>query len=155
MRLIQQPRYTTTNWHPFGQLFGIRNDLDRVVRDFFDDFGKGTDYFHGWVPSMDVLEDKNNYHVRLELPGLKKEDIEIAINEGVLNISGERKREAGKEGSEIFRSERFFGRFNRSVSLPKPVNPDQVQATYKDGLLTVTLAKTEAAKPRQIEVSVG
>ena len=141
-----------TAWPP---TYGIRNDLDRVVKDFFDDFGKGTEYFHGWVPPMDVMEDKNNFVVRLELPGLKKEDIDISIHEGVLSISGERKREPAKEGSELFRTERYFGRFNRSVTLPKPVHVDQVNASYKEGILVVTLPKTEEAKPRQIEVSVG
>ncbi len=155
MRLIHQPRYETTNWLPMSQLFGVRNDLDRVVKDFFQDFTKGMEYFHGWVPAMDVLEEKNNLLVRLELPGLKKEDIDISVHEGVLSISGERKREAAKEPSELFRTERYFGRFNRSVTLPKPVHVEQISAAYKEGILTITLPKTEAAKPRQIEVCVG
>lgn len=86
---------------------------------------------------------------------MRKEDIDISLHDGTLTIAGERKHEEEKKEGELFRSERFFGRFQRSVALPSPVDPGKVKAVYKDGILTVTLPKTEESKPRQIEVSVS
>src|SRR5205823_585863 len=106
--------------------------------------------FWGWSPALDVNADKDNLYVQVELPGMKKEDIEIALHGGVLSISGERKAEDPHDGNGTFRSERFFGRFSRSIPLQTQVDPNRVSAHYKDGLLTVTLAKAEEVKPRQI-----
>jgi HSP20 family protein len=119
------------------------------------DFARTNEFFNGWVPAVDVLEDKDSIIVRAELPGIKKEDIDLSLHEGVLSLSGERKEKGRSEDSETYRSERFYGRFHRTVTLPKPVAADKVQASYKDGLLTVTLPKTEEAKPRQIEVNLA
>ena len=106
----------------------------------------------GWLPALDVQEDKDNYTVRVELPGLKREDIEVSLNDGTLSISGERKTETVSEGTEVHRQERYFGKFSRTLALPTAVAADGVKAQYKDGILTVTLAKAEEAKPRQIKV---
>ncbi|HET7624030.1 MAG TPA: Hsp20/alpha crystallin family protein [Verrucomicrobiae bacterium] len=111
--------------------------------------------FSGWFPPLDLREDKDNVVVTVELPGMKKEDIEISLHEGNLTISGERKEEEKSESAEVYRTERFTGRFNRVVGLPVPVATDKVKAQYKDGVLTVTLPKTEEAKPRQIEVQTA
>jgi HSP20 family protein len=119
------------------------------------DFARQTEFFNGWTPAVDLYEDKDHLYVRAELPGLKKEAIDVSVHDGVLSISGERGLEEQKEEEETYRSERFMGRFHRTLALPKAVNVDQVKATYKDGLLTVTLPKTEEAKPKQIQVSVG
>ena len=102
---------------------------------------------------MDVYQDKDQYTVHAELPGLKKEEIEISLNGDTLTISGERKQETKSE--EGFRTERFFGKFQRSVILPMPVNGEKVNATYKDGVMTVVLPKAEEAKPKQIPVSLS
>lgn len=104
---------------------------------------------------MDVYEDKDNLYVRAELPGMKREDIDLSMHEGSLSISGERKSEENFKNSELYRAERFFGRFQRTVTLPTTVAVDKVKATYKDGILTVTLPKAEEAKPKQISVSVS
>jgi HSP20 family protein len=106
-----------------------------------------------WTPALDLYEGKDELVVRAELPGMKKEEIDIALHEGVLSISGERKAEVLPEDSEPHRSERFFGRFQRSLELPKPVKVEEVKAAYRDGILTITLPKTEEAKPRKIEVT--
>ena len=91
-----------------------------------------------------------------ELPGMNKEEIEISLQEGNLVISGERKMESQKnEEGEAARSERFFGRFQRTLELPKPVDANRVSATYKEGILTVTLPKTEESKPKQITVKAS
>jgi HSP20 family protein len=108
----------------------------------------------GWSPALDVYEDKDNVYVKVELPGMKKENIDLSLHDGMLSISGERKAESRHEEAEVCRSERFHGRFQRTVSLPTAVMSDKVKAAYKDGILTVTLPKTEEAKPRQIDVNV-
>jgi HSP20 family protein len=115
---------------------------------------RGSQFLEGWFPAVDVYEDKDNLLVRAELPGMKKEDIEISLHEGFLTLSGERKGEAKQEGSETYRSERWLGRFHRTLNLPCAVVPDKIKATYADGILTVTLPKAEEAKPKQIEISV-
>jgi len=92
--------------------------------------------------------------VKAELPGMKKEEIEISLHDGVLSLSGERKAQDKYEEADTCRSERFLGRFHRTFELPAPVEADKVKATYQDGILTVTLPKSEEAKPKQIEVNV-
>ena len=86
---------------------------------------------------------------------MKKEDIDLSLHDGSLSICGERKSEDKYKDAEIHRAERFFGRFQRTISVPAPVSADKIKAQYKDGILTVTLPKTEEAKPKHIEVKVG
>ena len=93
--------------------------------------------------------------LKAELPGMKKEDIDISLQGDVLTLSGERKEEETFDKAETYRSERFLGKFQRSLTLPVTVSADKVQASYKDGILTVTLPKAEEAKPKQIEVKVS
>ena len=88
-----------------------------------------------------------------ELPGMRKEDIEISLHDGTLTISGERKRESSGNGEKAERSERYIGMFRRSIALPTRVDANKVSATYRDGILTVTLPKAEEVKPKQIQVS--
>jgi len=103
---------------------------------------------------LDVYEDKDNFVLRAEMPGMRKEDIDISLHDGLVTISGERKEETKKQESDVYRSERFFGRFQRSFALPTSVNAEKVAASYKDGILTVTLPKAEEAKPKQIPINV-
>jgi len=86
---------------------------------------------------------------------MKREEIDISFHDGTLTITGERKYEEKNEDAETYRAERFFGKFHRTLALPKPVQSDKATATYKDGILTVTLPKTEEAKPKQIQVNVS
>lgn len=108
--------------------------------------------FGGWEPNIDVYDDKDKITVKAEVPGMKKEDIEVSVEGNVLTIAGERKEEHEEHKGEAFRSERYFGRFERSVSLSEAVDPGKVQANYKDGVLTITLPKSEQQKAKQIEV---
>jgi HSP20 family protein len=119
-------------------------------------FGGREDRLLGvWSPALDVFQDKDHVFVKCELPGMKKEDIHISLHEDTLTISGERKNEREVKEGDTYRSERFFGRFHRSVALPVSVDAGQVKAQYKDGVLAVSLAKAEEAKPKQIEVQVS
>ncbi|HEX4086964.1 MAG TPA: Hsp20/alpha crystallin family protein [Chthoniobacteraceae bacterium] len=108
-----------------------------------------------WSPPLDVFQDKDHVFVKVELPGMKKEDIQISLHENTLTISGERKQEREVKEDDTYRSERFFGRFHRSVTLPVPVQGNHVKAQYKEGILAVSLPKAEEAKPKQIEVQVS
>jgi HSP20 family protein len=137
---------------PFNQLSRIRNEINRIFEDPFGFATAASTFFEGWTPAVDVYEDKDEITVRAELPGMKKEDIEVTVVGDTLTISGERKHEEEKKEGEVYRSERYLGRFQRSVTLPTEVDPNKVQATYKDGVLTVTLPKSEQAKRKQIEI---
>jgi HSP20 family protein len=138
-------------WSAFDQLTNLRDEFNRF---FFEGARENGDSraFNTWAPALDLYEDKENLVITAELPGLKKEDIDISLHENTITISGERRNEKKYEGSETSRSERFFGRFTRSLSLPKTVKTDAVKAAYKNGVLTVTLPKAEEAKPRQIAI---
>lgn len=150
MKLMRFQRPVLWDWSGFGQLTNLRDEINRL---FESPTGNGgSDVFNSWAPSLDVYEDKDNIIVRAELPGLKKEEIEISLHENVLTVSGERRNEKKYEGAETSREERFFGKFTRSMKLPKSVNANKVKAAYSDGILTVTLPKSEDAKPRQIEI---
>jgi HSP20 family protein len=137
----------------FDRFAALRGEMDRLFDGSFGPVFRTPGSFSRWTPALDVYQDKDQFTVVAELPGLKKEDIELSLQNGVLTISGERKQE--KKSEEGYRSERFFGRFQRSVTLPTSVDGDKVKATYQDGILKVVLPKAEEAKPKQIEVSIG
>jgi HSP20 family protein len=145
-------KLTSVSFRPaLGRLTDLREEIDRL---FEAPLARASE-FPGWTPAFDVYEEKDNFVVKAELPGMKKEDINVSLHDGDLIISGERKPEPKSEGTEVYRSERFFGKFQRLVTLPATVAANSVKAEYKDGILTVTLPKSEEAKPRQIEVNVG
>jgi HSP20 family protein len=132
------------------QLTNIRDEINRLFESPLENCS--SDVFNTWAPALDLYEDKDNLVVRAELPGMKKEDIDLSLHENVITVSGERKNEKKYEGGQTSREERFFGRFTRSMKLPKQVEGTKVKAAYKDGVLTVTLPKVEEAKPRQIQI---
>lgn len=148
----QQPVAPT--WASIGRLLTLRDELDRLFESPFDELAGASRSLPGWTPLMDLYEDKDRFVVKAELPGMKKEAIEISLHEGALTVSGERQREEKHEQAGVYREEREFGKFRRSILLPKAVAADKVTATYQDGILTVALPKTEEVKPKQIEVKV-
>jgi HSP20 family protein len=154
MRLARYQRPDLWSWSGFNQLTSLRDEINNLFESTFSN-GSGSDVFNTWAPAMDVYEDKDNLIVRAEVPGMKKEQIEISLHDNVLTVSGERRNEKKYEGSQTSREERFFGRFTRSVALEKQVDPNGVKAAYKDGVLTITLPKAEEAKPRQIEIQAS
>lgn len=149
----QRPELST--WPGFGRLTDLRDDIDRLFESPLAEWARSSNLLSGWNPALDLYEDKDNLHVKVELPGMKREDIDVSLHEGSLSISGERKSEQKHEDAEVYRAERFFGRFQRTVTLPTPVAADEVKAQYKDGILTITLPKTEEAKPKHIDVNVS
>jgi HSP20 family protein len=138
----------------FNRLSNLREEMDRLFEASFGPYFGSFTSFSGWSPALDVYEDRDQFTVVADLPGFRKEDIEISLHQGALTISGERKADSqGKE--EGLRSERYSGRFQRTVTLPADVNADRVRASLQDGILKIELPKAEEAKPKQIEVSVS
>jgi len=149
----------TTDWptlggtSPFEELERMRRQMDwlsgGLSRGLFGQSAAGV------FPLMNVTEDKDNYYVRAELPGLKANELDISITGDTLSISGERKLPAEDEKAQYHRREREAGRFSRIVSLPAQIDAGKVDARCTDGVLTVTLPKAEAAKPKQIAVKTS
>lgn len=131
----------------FGPLSRLQNNLDRL-------FAPEVNAERTWHPALEVTEAEGEFVVSVELPGVKASEVKVTLDGDVLTISGERKYEGAQE-SELRLSERAYGKFERSVRLPAPVQADKVGASGKDGILTVTLPKTEEAKPREIKVAVA
>jgi HSP20 family protein len=142
-------------WPGFGRLTDLRDEIDRLFESPVAEMTRTSHLLSGWTPVLDFYEDKDNLLVKVELPGMKREDIEVSLHEGSLSISGERKSEEKHKDADVYRAERFIGRFQRTVSLPTPVATEKVKAQYKDGVLTITLPKTEEAKPKHIDVNVN
>ena|SRR5205809_3344415 len=134
----------------YAPLSRIRNQIDRLFEDPFDWLVPTG--MAGWSPAVDIYEDEDHITLKAELPGMKREDIAVSVVGDVLTLSGERKGEEEQEEGDFYRSERFYGKFERSFTLPQAVDPQKIEATYKDGVLSVRCPKTEAAKPKQIEV---
>ena len=134
----------------FGNFRSVLNDL------FDENHGRlpTQPRVSKWYPAVDVLESKDSYLIRAELPGMKREDIKVEVKDGALVLSGERKSEKPAEGVEYRHVERVAAKFWRSFSLPETAKQDGIEATYKDGILEIRVPKAEEAKPRQIEISV-
>ena len=155
MSLIRYQAPSSFAWPTLGRLSNLRDELDNLFElPFLSNFANQAQLFSGWMPALDLYQDNDNVVAVVELPGMRKEDIEISLHEGMLTISGERKSETGENGK-AERSERYVGKFRRSVTLPTRVDASKVNATYKDGILTVTLPKAEEAKPRKIQVNLA
>ena len=155
MNLTRWRRPDVSVWPGFGRLSNLRDEIDRLFEVPLAELARTSQLLSGWTPALDMHEDKDNIVVRAELPGMKKEDINISLHDGRLSISGERRSEEKTENAEVYRAERFVGRFQRTIALPAPIAVDKVKAQYKDGILTITLPKTEEAKPKQIDVQVA
>ena len=155
MRLVRYSRPETWGLTPNEQLCQLREEIDRLFEAPFADFSRMGEFFNGWAPPLDLSEDKDNLVATVEIPGLGKDNLDVSVHEGVLSISGERVRANERETDEAHRRERVYGRFHRTISLPKPVKIEAIKATYRDGILSVTMPKTEEAKPRQIEVNIN
>ena len=151
---------TLVRWNPARDMVQVQRDMDRLVNRFFgDDSSKWTNNDSGAKPlALDVYSNEDSYFVEAALPGFKPEAVDISVEDGVLTLKAENKREAESEaesegnGYTYLIRERFHGSYQRSFSLPKDVNVEAVEAKFKNGVLTVTLPKAEVSKPKRIEV---
>ena len=143
---------TLTRWSPVSGLAALEvNSLNRMFEAAFGNeaFSHGT-----WIPPVDILETaEGEVVVKAELPDLKREDIKITFENNILTIEGERKAEVTKDADRYHRVERSYGAFRRSFTLPTSVDATKVQATYREGVLTVALPRREETRPRQIQVN--
>ena len=153
MNIVRYQRYPQTDLSAvLDRITSMRAEMDRVYNSTFGSSFRSPASLSRWNPAVDVYQDKDQFIVIAELPGLKKEEIEISLHDDTLTISGERKRE--ESSGQEFLTERLYGNFQRSLTLPTAVDAEKVKAGYKDGLLQVVLPKAEEAKPKQIEVAL-
>ncbi len=147
---------TLVRWDPFRELEDMSERLNRVfARPGVRQSGKEALTVADWVPTVDISETGDEYLIKAELPEVKKEDVKVTVEDGVLTLQGERKQEKEEKGKKFHRVERSYGSFVRSFTLPESVDEGSVKAEYKDGILTLHLPKTEKVKPKAIEVKVA
>ncbi|HVM61097.1 MAG TPA: Hsp20/alpha crystallin family protein [Verrucomicrobiae bacterium] len=139
-------------WDPFANLADIQEEMNRL---FDTSLRRGSRALDGQLfAPCDIYEEKDKLIVRLDLPGLRREDVKVTLQEGVLTIKGERKADAPKDAT-CYAQERVSGAFARTIQLHVAVDANRIDAHFRDGVLEVVLPKTEEAKPKQIEVKVG
>ena len=153
MHLIRYQTPDLAPWSASDRWSNLREELNSFFgMPLSASFGRPGQLFTGWSPALDLYESANNVVAVVELPGMRKEDIDISLHDGTLTISGERKGES-TNGETAQRTERCVGTFRRSITLPTHVDAGKVGATYEEGILKVILPKAEEAKPKQIKVS--
>ena len=152
MNIIRYQAPESGPWSALDRWSNLRDELNSFFdMPFSSGFGRTGQLFTGWSPALDLYESGDHFVAAVELPGMRKEDIDISLHDGALTISGERKHESNN-GETAQRTERYVGTFRRSIALPTRVDANKVSATYQDGILKVTLPKAEEAKPKQIQV---
>ncbi len=151
-----------TRWEPTIPTLPTFRLFDEMTKDFNRAFGRfnkpnGEEALTAadWAPAVDIQETDKEYTVKAELPEVKKEDVKVTVEDGVLAISGERKTEKEEKGKKFHRTERFFGSFYRSFTVPTEVDDTKIDAEFKDGMLIVHMPKSEKAAPKAIAVKVA
>jgi len=146
-----------TRWDPFRELQDMSQRLNQIFARPSDGLGLGRQLLTvaEWSPAVDVSETDAEYVIKAELPDVKKEDVKITMEDGVLTLTGERKQEKEEKGKRYHRIERSYGSFMRSFELPDNVDTSKAKAEYKDGMLTLSLPKSEKAKSKALEIKVS
>jgi len=142
-------------WNPFRELEDMSDRLNRLTGRSMWPSGDEALVTADWSPLVDIQETEKEYLIKAELPEIRKEDVKVFIKDGVLTIEGERKAEKEEKGKKFHRVERSYGKFMRGFSMPEDADETSVKADFAGGVLNVHLGKTEAAKPRSIEVKVA
>jgi len=145
-----------TRWNPINEFEDLMNRYNRMFGLTRTGEREGKDLFSrsDWAPAVDIKETDGAFTVEAELPGMSKDDVKVTVHDGVLTIKGERKQEEETEDKKVHRIERFYGSFMRRFTLPDNVDENSVKASFKDGLLTLTIQKSEPKEPKAIEVNV-
>lgn len=148
---------TVTRWNPFREMDELQNRLNAIfgLAPVRSETNKEAITLSEWAPLVDITEDDKEYVIKADLPEVRKEEVRVKVEGGVLRISGERKFEKEEKDKKYHRVERAYGSFVRSFSIPEDADPTKVEAGFKDGVLTVRLAKNEKALPKTIEVKVS
>lgn len=144
---------TLLKWNPLNEINEMQTRLSTL---FGRPTGNGdrTLSLPDWSPLVDVTEDDTEFLIKAELPEVRKEDVKVRVEDGMLRISGERRFEKEEKGRKYHRVERAYGSFERSFSLPESCKPDEMTAEYRDGMLTLHVPKTKEAIPKSIEVKI-
>ena len=140
-------------WDPFQNLVAMSNRLNRTLNDSYTP--RTEDSFGAWAPPVDIFEEKDHLVIRAEIPGVKMDDVDVRIESGVLTLRGERKQATEVKEENAYRMERIYGTFTRSFTLPTTVDGTKVTATYKDGVLEVSVPKAETAKPKKVIIKAA
>lgn len=147
---------TLVRWDPFRELEDMSERLNRIfARPATNRNGNEALTVADWTPKVDISETETEYQIKAELPEVKKEDVKVTVENGVLTLQGERRQEKEEKGKRFHRIERSYGSFIRSFALPESVDHTAVKAVFADGVLTLHLPKTEAVKPKAIEVKIA
>ncbi len=149
---IARFRLFSSSVDPFRDLNDMQSEMNRLFDSFFGRPSPAVGVERVWAPAVDVYETKDELVLSAELPGLNEKDIHLSITGDILTLRGERQWNAETKGDSFYRSERWFGKFERA--LPLPVQADKVKAKYRDGVLTVSLPKAEEIKPKEIKIDV-
>lgn len=143
-------------WDPFREMRSLQDRMSRLFESTLGRPSHTEDLLtDGWFPAVDIHEDGNNIYLKAEIPGVRKEDLNISLDNNILTIKGEKKQESEGKEENYHRMERYYGSFSRSFTLPATVDSVKVAANCKDGILTLTLPKKEEAKPKKIDVKVS
>jgi len=137
---------------PNRTLRNLQREVDSLFDRFFDRSGDDQSSSAVWAPQTDLVETDENFQLRLDVPGMSKEDIDISLQNGTLTVSGERTSERTADGEDYVRVERAFGTFHRTFTLPDAVDHENIEAAYEDGVLSIHVPKTEESTRRQIEI---
>jgi HSP20 family protein len=144
-----------TRWDPFRELTSLQNRVNSI----FQDYGRaGQDELTStgnFVPAVDVYEDEHKIVLKLEIPGVNQDDVDIRLENNTLTVGGERKFEKEEKEENFHRIERRYGSFSRSFTLPNTVDTENIRANYEQGVLNIELTKRAEAKPKQIKVTAG
>jgi HSP20 family protein len=158
LRLEKRNMNALSRWDPFRELEDMQHRLSSVLSRQAQrpqNGGRESITVAEWAPLVDISEDDNEYLIKADLADVKKEEIKVTVENGVLFLSGERKLEKDEKGRKYHRIERAYGSFGRSFSLPDDADAEKVNAEFNDGVLKLHIAKSEAARPKQIEVKVS
>ena len=136
-----------------GGFINTAKMMDDMVNRFFDD-AFSLDSRFDFKPNADIREDEKAYHIVMDIPGLRKEDLKIKIEENILSISGEKKEDVKKEDEKYHLNERLFGHFERNFRLPEDADREKIGASVENGVLTITIEKTEEKQPKVIDIKV-
>lgn len=148
---------TLTISRPRRSFFPVLDEMDKMFGKWMSNQGDYSSNEFGWVPPVDIIERKDGIVVKAEVPGLEKDNFKVSVEDGVLTLSGEKKVEIDEKDKDqnFHRSERVYGSFSRSFTLPSNVDQKNVSAKYRNGVLEVTLPKSEESKARQIQIDVS
>lgn len=143
-----------TPWRPLGELGSLRREMDRLLERFLGEVPSPEFLGGTWQPRLDMSETKETLTIKAELPGLESQDLDVSVSGDVLTIKGEKKQEKEEKDEQHHVVERSYGAFMRMVRLPAPVAQDKVKASFKNGVLTINLPKSEEVKQKAIPVTV-